>query len=761
MVDIINNKPNITYGFLLAWDISNSLISKYNIAPFSCGGILIGLNKTKSLNLPFNINFVWGDTGGNSEKYVDTVIKLIEIYKVNLIIGTEYADPTIIGLLTNVYNIPFLPVDTSDIIDIESDDYIIYRLWSLYSNYANILPLVFEYYKWKHVNILYSEIVPVVIQTAQAIANNFNKKNIKIHSFSSYIPNSSLVNNGVRIFIIPMEGTKVTQLLYEAISKNMIDGYVYILLSTRDYVAENFITDPILIKASKKSFIYISNNVSYDSKLLSEFKENLPEQQENFYNNYVPPINGTIDINHIEPINLTNYKNDTFLTIQSPYILTHTVDIHDSILFSANLHKIAYEKNSTNFLSIDSWNKYGKDVIFDGILGKNIKLKNNTNSIDNNAIILSNNSISDVYYNAYNSKIIDNIPLVWGSGSTSPPVDYIVNTTIPFWIYIMYGILTISIILSFFIGRYFPSKFKKYKSVPPIDINFYSIETKDLSNKSNESINPIINNNNIITFNDKLDINYPNSFKGKWGNIDAVFKKIECRQIILEKELIPYMNVSTINKRILPYIGIIYINDIIFVATQYMSNGSLDKYLIKFPNFSFYERVRLIYQMLEGLNYLHNNNIIHGDIACRNLLLSSNLEILICDFGMSIYKNSNKYNHNSKDTDLITNENENENIIGPIRWMAPEIISQKELSSKNSDIYSCGITMYEILTGNIPWKDRSDTEVLNEILVKKKHINLDEIKQSMRYIIEMCLNYNPKKRIKLSELLKFVKKICK
>jgi hypothetical protein len=782
-------KQNITYGFLIAWDLSN-MISTGNGSPgpFTCGGILLGLDFLKTLDLPFNVNFVWADTFGTNQGGLESVIKLVSDYKVDIVIGTELTDPNFISFITKIYNIPFLPIDTSAPLETESNDYVIYRLWSLYTNYANIIPLLFKHYNWKNVNIIYSNFASIIATTSQLTAQNCEANNIKVHIYTNYISDISLQNNGVRIFIIPADYNTVTAILYEAIAKNMIDGYVYILFTTRNYVKEALITDPLLIEASK-SLLYISNNGTYNSTTLDDFESKLPNAQQNFYDNFVPPINGTIQNIQKNPnINLTHYTTGNYKITESSSRLLHTANFHDAILFSANLHKIAYESNSLDFTSINSWNKFGKYVKFDGISGNNIQLKNNSVIRDFNALILSTNSnTSDIYYSASSQKIIENSPIIWSSGVSDIPQDYISNSNenIPFWIYCIYIFLGISMGFCFLLGKKLPLKFKKYTSKPPKNINFDSTNIKSLplseSNSkkkalpeiiNNSAHEPILNNNNIIEFNNNIDSKYPNTYIGKWGNMNVVFKYLKGKQHILETELNPYLNINEPSDRILPYIGLINLNNNIFIATEYMSNGSVDKYIKNNPNLSYYTKLIFIYQLIEGINYLHNNNIIHGDIAARNLLLSSTLDILICDFGMSNNLSNNQSNNQSNNNQLNNLSNNNQsnnnqsnnlsnNIIGPIRWMSPELLNNDVELNKSTDIYACGMTIYEIFSEKIPWDNKNDTEVITEVLINKSKLNLDNIPESIKNIIIMCTYYNPKKRIKISELLKNIKKMIK
>lgn len=93
---------------------------------------------------------------------------------------------------------------------------------------------------------------------------------------------------------------------------------------------------------------------------------------------------------------------------------------------------------------------------------------------------------------------------------------------------------------------------------------------------------------------------------------------------------------------------------------------------------------------LNGLKYIHSQNIVHRDIKLKNLLLSQNNVIKIADFGLAVQlKNVNKY----------------ENITcGTLSYMAPEAIKPNQNITKSIDIWSIGICMYSLITGNLPFR---------------------------------------------------------
>ena len=85
------------------------------------------------------------------------------------------------------------------------------------------------------------------------------------------------------------------------------------------------------------------------------------------------------------------------------------------------------------------------------------------------------------------------------------------------------------------------------------------------------------------------------------------------------------------------------------------------------------------------MSHLHRQNIVHRDLAARNILLTSNFDAVVSDFGFA------RTLEGQEDTGHTLSE------VGPIRWMAPESLQQKTYSSK-SDVWSWAVIVFEIFT---------------------------------------------------------------
>ncbi|CAE6508006.1 unnamed protein product, partial [Rhizoctonia solani] len=122
-------------------------------------------------------------------------------------------------------------------------------------------------------------------------------------------------------------------------------------------------------------------------------------------------------------------------------------------------------------------------------------------------------------------------------------------------------------------------------------------------------------------------------------------------------------------------------------------------------------------QLARAIAYIHNHNVIHGDIKGPNVLVSDANIIQVADFGVSLMDH--------KEVEFsVTSAGR-----GTQRWQAPEILDGETDSSVEGDVYALGITMTEIYTGEPPygpdtWTRRKTTRVVEGRLRPTRPVNL-------------------------------------
>ncbi len=143
------------------------------------------------------------------------------------------------------------------------------------------------------------------------------------------------------------------------------------------------------------------------------------------------------------------------------------------------------------------------------------------------------------------------------------------------------------------------------------------------------------------------------------------------------------------------------VGSLLFISFEYFPARSLRKQL-KSTNFDTDQRFSLAAQLLAGLEYAHQHQIIHRDIKPANILVNEEGLLKIADFGLAIVSDEEK----------VTQGNA---IVGTPGYMAPEQIQGQALT-RQSDLFSSGLVIYELFTGKMLFSGKDIGDTLNKIL---------------------------------------------
>ena len=187
-------------------------------------------------------------------------------------------------------------------------------------------------------------------------------------------------------------------------------------------------------------------------------------------------------------------------------------------------------------------------------------------------------------------------------------------------------------------------------------------------------------------------------------------------------------------------------NGINYIVMELVEGITLKKYIEKKARLSVKEAISIAIQVSMGIEAAHNNHIIHRDIKPQNIIISKDGKVKVTDFGIAKAATSN----------TITS-----NVMGSVHYTSPEQ-ARGGFSDEKSDIYSLGITMFEMLTGRVPFN--GDTTVAIAI----KHIQepmptprdyVGEIPISVEQIVYKCTQKSPDRRYQsMAELIEDLKR---
>jgi len=147
-----------------------------------------------------------------------------------------------------------------------------------------------------------------------------------------------------------------------------------------------------------------------------------------------------------------------------------------------------------------------------------------------------------------------------------------------------------------------------------------------------------------------------------------------------------------------------------------------------------FEQVKLAKDVAEGLRFLHSSGVVHRDLKSANVLVDNQNRAKIADFGLSVFKQSSMSH--------VTG------VIGSAAWTAPEVL-RGDSYRESADIYSLGVIIWEIFSGQIPWEGKSMVQLIGMIVGMGAKLQVTENlipSAAMRLLVEACFENEMEQR---------------
>ena len=241
---------------------------------------------------------------------------------------------------------------------------------------------------------------------------------------------------------------------------------------------------------------------------------------------------------------------------------------------------------------------------------------------------------------------------------------------------------------------------------------------------------------------------YRNITDNKLYAIKHLNKMVLCKSIHTIKRIYDEINIQSriYHQNIVRLLNVKENDDSIYLIMEYAKNGSLFNYIRNKGFLTEEESFRFFSQIINAIYFLHKNDFIHRDIKPENILIFDNLQCKLCDFGCCVELNGKQRS----------------TFCGTTEYMSPEIVNKMQYS-KEIDVWSLGILLYEMVHGYSPFIPNKNNfnakDVIDKIKVHDIKFNINISKECKELICHL-LDENVKDRYKIEDIFisNFIKK---
>ncbi|EJU03723.1 kinase-like protein, partial [Dacryopinax primogenitus] len=204
------------------------------------------------------------------------------------------------------------------------------------------------------------------------------------------------------------------------------------------------------------------------------------------------------------------------------------------------------------------------------------------------------------------------------------------------------------------------------------------------------------------------------------------------------------------DKNVLRFLGVRPQDDgnSLWLVSPWMEKGDVKTYLTNNPNIN-----RFSLASHNGVAYLHKNNIVHGDLKANNILVTSDGQPQLADFGLSVVLD-----------DVLPEQTTSTMFAGSVRWMSPERIQPAKFGLTHAscrtlagDVHSLAMTLWEIFALRLPYHELTQMDVPRAIVAGERPPHPGETADAVGFtselweFIQKCWVEGPNERPKLAE----------
>jgi serine/threonine protein kinase len=174
--------------------------------------------------------------------------------------------------------------------------------------------------------------------------------------------------------------------------------------------------------------------------------------------------------------------------------------------------------------------------------------------------------------------------------------------------------------------------------------------------------------------------------------------------------------------------------DIAYIAMEYVVGHELKSCFSKGERFSIKDALHVMHQLLDALEYSHEHGVVHRDIKPSNIILTGNNQVKVVDFGIARI-----------DSSELTQAGM---VLGTPAYMSPEQFKGRP-ADRRSDIYSSGVILYHLLTGERPFIANSTTALMHKVLFEEAEApsaRNPEVSEALDAVVREAMAKEPEKR---------------
>lgn len=174
----------------------------------------------------------------------------------------------------------------------------------------------------------------------------------------------------------------------------------------------------------------------------------------------------------------------------------------------------------------------------------------------------------------------------------------------------------------------------------------------------------------------------------------------------------------------------------LYLVMEFVSSGELFDIIVQNQRLNEKQACKYFQELISGIKYIHELGICHRDLKPENLLVDYDKSLKIVDFGLS---------------NLYEKGNTLKTACGSPCYAAPEMIAGHRYDGLMSDLWSCGVVLYAMLCGFLPYEDQKTSELYKKIL-NAQYTLPDFLSDDAKDMISKIFITNPNKRITVQEI---------